>query len=87
MRAQCTLGVAKKVLPNLGLSELLHVSLVSVNATAGLIELDNVDCFAAASFLPIESSKHVTIETLRAKHYYYVDYRTVSRFAEAKKMN
>lgn len=78
MRTQRALGVAKEVLPNLCLSELLQVGFIPIDAATGLVELDDGYDLACAGFLSIESSEHVAVESLGTKHDYYADCITVS---------
>lgn len=59
MRVQWVFGITEEIFPNLALAELLHVSVISIYATPGLVKLEDHDWLVGAGFLAIELPCHV----------------------------
>ena len=72
--AQRSFDGPEEVFPNLHLSELGHVALISVDAAAGLGELDDADGLLRAGFAAVETTDHVAVEPFRAQDQDDVDY-------------
>lgn len=65
--------VAEEIFSDLRLSCLFHVRFVSIDAAARFVEFDDRDGFVGACAVAVESAGHVTVQTLGAEHYQYID--------------
>ncbi len=66
--AQSDPRVTEEILSYLRLPGLLHIRVVSIDASAGLVEFDDGNGFIGACAVIIETAGHITIKTFRAEN-------------------
>ncbi len=67
MGAEIVSCIAEEVLPDLSLTQLSKVCLISVNTTARFIDFDHSDGFVVYRFLIVESTHQVAVEAFGAE--------------------